>query len=72
MASFTTNIRDFSPTRLRPIGERIMAFLIRIAENSPNYRAVQYYNAKSDEELAEMGTTRADVAHRIFGARMGL
>jgi uncharacterized protein YjiS (DUF1127 family) len=72
MTSFTTNIRDFAPTKLRPIGERIMGFLIRVAENSPNYRAIQHYNAMSDAELAELGMTRADVAHRIFGARMGL
>jgi len=72
MTSFTTNIRDFSPIKLRHIGEGIMGFLVRVAENSPKYRAIQHYNAMSDAELAELGMTRADVVHRIFGARMGL
>ncbi len=72
MASFTTNIFEGSPDRLRAAFDGFIGILVRMAEASPRYRLLQKYNALSDAQLAEMGMTRADVVERVFGARVYL
>lgn len=49
--------------------DRIWDILERASRFSPKYRAIEYFNSKSDEELAEMGMTRADVVKKVFGPR---
>ncbi len=70
MTSLTTNTFAGSPGRLRNAMDGVMAFLVLLAEASPRYRLLQKYNALSDEQLAEMGISRADVVERVFGARV--
>ncbi|WP_071795493.1 DUF1127 domain-containing protein [Natronohydrobacter thiooxidans] len=77
MASLNTNITGTNVLsqlgqNLRSFGNGVLNLLVLIAEFTPRYRAIQYYNALSDEELAEMGMTRADVVQKVFGARMYL
>jgi uncharacterized protein YjiS (DUF1127 family) len=72
MTSTTTNIRSISRVNLRQLTDSFFAALVHIAEFSPQYRAVMYFNTLSDEDLAKLGMTRADVVTRIFGARTGL
>ncbi len=55
--------------RLSRFGAGLLAMLVRIAERSPKYRALQAYGALSDADLARIGMTRADVVARVFGAR---
>lgn len=67
MALLTTNITaqiDWA-SKL----DRLWAALEFAAKLSPKYRAITYFNAKSDEELAEMGMTRADVVKKVYGAQ---
>lgn len=47
----------------------IVPLLLRMAQLSPSYRRLEYYNAKSDAELAELGLTRADIPAAVLGAR---
>ncbi|MCC5991029.1 MAG: hypothetical protein JJT99_00755 [Rhodobacteraceae bacterium] len=47
----------------------ILPLLQRMAQLSPSYRRLEYYNAKSDAELAELGLTRADIPAMVLGAR---
>ncbi len=77
MASLNTNI--IGSTALSQIGQSLrgcanalLNLLVSIAEHSPRYQAIQYYNALSDKELAEIGMTRADVVQKVFGARIYL
>lgn len=77
MASLNTNITASHVLsqlgqNLRAFGNGVLNLLILIAEFTPKYQAIQYYNSLSDEELAEMGMTRADVVQKVFGARMYL
>ncbi|MCC5957178.1 MAG: hypothetical protein JJU07_13850 [Natronohydrobacter sp.] len=77
MASLNTNITApaaFAQAihHLRAVGNAVLNLLVSIAEFTPRYRAIQYYNALSDEDLAEMGMTRADVVQKVFGGRMYL
>lgn len=76
MASLNTNILHHAPSILRTtiagivtFGSWILGLLVQIAEFSSTYRAIEYYNALSDEQLAEMGMTRQDVVQKIFGSR---
>ena len=69
MTSFTTDLGQ--PARTAT-GGAFFDVLERIANLSPTYRAILHYNALTDAELATRGMTRADVVHRVFGARMGL
>lgn len=57
---------------LRSFGNGVLNLLVLIAECTPRYRAIQHYNALSDEDLAEMGMTRTDVVQKVFGARLYL
>ena len=75
MASLNTNITGSSAyvqivQNLRAVGNAVMNLLVSIAQSTPRYRAIEYYNALSDDELAQMGMTRADVVQKIFGARL--
>ncbi|MCH8466238.1 MAG: hypothetical protein LAT78_06690 [Roseinatronobacter sp.] len=72
MASFSTNLGTITTPDLHKVSETFFAVLERIATYSSTYREILYYNELSDAELAARGMTRADVAQRIFGARMGL
>ena len=72
MTSLTTNMRNTARPTLRQISESFFNTLVRIAEFSPKYRAVMHFNAMSDEDLAKLDLTRAEVVDRIFGARTGL
>lgn len=76
MASLNTNVLHHAPSILRSIGtgvvnmgSRFMGMLVKIAEFSSTYQAIEYYNSLSDEQLAEMGMTRQDVVEKIFGSR---
>ena len=74
MASLNTNITaSHTVSQLgqiaRSFGNSVLNVLVSIAEHTPRYQAIQYYNSLSDEELAEMGMTRADVVEKVFGAR---
>lgn len=75
MASLNTNITASSALSqigqgLRSFGNSVLNVLISIAEHTPRYQAIQHYNSLSDEELAEMGMTRADVVQKVFGTRI--
>jgi hypothetical protein len=72
MASFTTNTTPVEKPELNKLSAWFFALLEEIARFSPTYRDIMRYNALSDAELAARGMTRADVAQRVFGARMGL
>ncbi len=69
MTSLNTNILHHAPPFLRQAGSGIMNFLVQLAEFSSTYRAIEYYNSLSDEQLAEMGMTRQDVVQKVFGGR---
>lgn len=47
----------------------ILPLLLRMAQLSPSYQRLEYYNAKTDAELAEMGLTREDIPAKVLGAR---
>lgn len=75
MASLNTNITGSSVLSqvaqgAKSFGNSVLNILILIAEFSPRYQAIQYYNSLSDEQLAEMGMTRSDVVEKVFGGRM--
>lgn len=72
MTSLSTNILHHAPSFLRQTGAGIMNFLVQLAEFSSTYRRIEYYNALSDEQLAEMGMTRSDVVQKVFGGRAHL
>lgn len=40
--------------------------MIRITESSPRLRRVEALQAKSDEELAQMGLKRDQIVHHVF------
>ncbi|MGP9789971.1 hypothetical protein [Roseinatronobacter sp. NSM] len=66
MALLSTNIA----TGTKEIGSGFLAFLARLAELSPTYRRITYYNSKSDAQLAEMGLRREDIPAKVLGPRM--
>ncbi len=68
MASLSTNILAHAPQSLNQIGDQILDLMVRIAEKSPKYREITRFNAMSDDELAQLGMTRADVARKVYGA----
>ena len=72
MTSLNTDIVHHTPSGFRHMGAWIMGLLVQIAEFSPTYQAIEYYNSLSDEQLAEMGMTRQDVVKKVFGARIYL
>lgn len=77
MASLNTNITGSHVLTqaghgLKSFGNGLLNLLVAIAEHTPRYQAIQYYNALSDEQLAELGMTRSDVVHKVFGARIYL
>ena len=58
---------------LAGIGEAFLNWLGRVGERSAAGRAAanfQQLNALSDEQLAELGLTRAELATRCFGWRI--
>lgn len=70
MTMITTNMLDAAPGSETSFLDRVvMPALLKAAKMSPSYRRLEYYNAKSDAELAEMGLTRADVPAHVLGAR---
>ncbi|MGY6548846.1 MAG: hypothetical protein ACXIU7_07570 [Roseinatronobacter sp.] len=74
MTSLNTNVTRSRgaahlTAQLRAIGNGLLNLLVAIAAASPRYQAIEYYNSLSDEDLAKMGMTRADVVQRVFGAR---
>lgn len=69
MTTLSTNIFSQAPAGIRRVGLGLFNFLVLLAEISPKYRAIQFYNDLSDEQLAEMGMTRADVVEKVFGSR---
>ncbi|MGY6705748.1 hypothetical protein [Roseinatronobacter sp.] len=68
MAHITTN----AGINRSEFGKRILDFIVHLAEMSPTYRRISYYNSKSDAELAEMGLTRKDIPAKAIGPRMYL
>ncbi|MBR3369905.1 MAG: hypothetical protein IKG52_04670 [Rhodobacteraceae bacterium] len=68
MALLSTN----AVTGTKEFGSGILAFLTRLAEMSPTYRRISYYNGKSDAQLAEMGLSRKDIPAKVLGPRMYL
>lgn len=75
MASLNTNITGSHVLSqvvqgARNFGNTVLNVLVLIAEFTPRYQAIQYYNSLSDEELAEKGMTRSDVVQKVFGPRM--
>lgn len=70
MAEITTNPQFATTPPAQGIGARLLDGLLFIAKKSPTYRALDVYNAKSDEELAALGMTRADIVPKVLGVRM--
>lgn len=68
----TTITTDLGQPRRSTSSSIIFDVLERMAQLSPTYRALIRYNDMTDAELAALGMTRADVVHRVFGARLGL
>ncbi|WP_439560093.1 hypothetical protein [Roseinatronobacter sp.] len=68
MADITTN----TTINRGEFGKRLLAFVTHLAEMSPTYQKISYYNSKSDAELAEMGLTRKDIPAKVIGPRMYL
>lgn len=70
MTSITTNSAAFStaPAK-RSLGARFMDALVRIAEAHPKYVQAQHLASLSDEQLAKLGMTRADIPSRVWGSR---
>ncbi len=66
MAQLTTNIADTRPGIL----ERIMGFLVTIAESNSRVRRVNYLNSLSDAELAQRGLRREDIVRHVFADAM--
>ncbi|TVP69842.1 MAG: hypothetical protein EA339_14020 [Rhodobacteraceae bacterium] len=67
MTSLSTNsLAPHTHNRLQ-LGEQILNLMVRIALKSPKYRLISRYCAMSDEELARLGMTRADVARKVYG-----
>ena len=70
MASITTNTTGFGTTTTkRGIGARIFDAMVRMAEAHPKYKEAQYLASLSDEQLAKLGMTRADIPARVYGSR---
>ena len=44
--------------------------LTRIAENNPRYKKMKQLSAMSDEQLAEIGLRRDDIARHVYGDRL--
>ena len=72
MATFAALSRA-SALELAVVPIRVLGdLLVRMAETSPRGRALDRLNRTSDAELAAGGTTRANKARRMLGARGAL
>lgn len=73
MTTTTANIDDTSQTRLGRLREGLDAFFSGLGQGFNAYLVaksrmpqMEALNAKSDEELAEMGLRREDIARHVF------
>ena len=48
----------------------LMQRIVQIAENQPKMRQIARLCAMSDEELAQHGLKREDIARHVFGSQM--
>ena len=67
MATTTTNATHsvhFNP--LSALGDAVLGFFVRLAENNPRLREVERLNAMSDEQLKRIGIKREDIARYVY------
>lgn len=68
MAVTSFETQTASASFIARIGTAIVDSMVKFAEASSRYKAIEKINALSDETIAEMGATRAELVRDAIGA----